>query len=151
MLLMDELIPKLLWSITSSTYEIMQLVGGLSTQVLQPHATWQQGTLRLLAALHLHTAAVDNTLDLSTGRSVDVDATRLGVGAIVQVNTQGCLQLTSIAILTAHLQQQLYDAVPEYRLLMDGVSIAWLEDVEQDWQSGTMKLSVSLAFIPDVR
>jgi len=150
MLLMDELVPKLLWSITSSTYEIMQLVGGLPTQVLQPHANWQQGTLRLLAALHLKTVDVDDTLDLSTGRSINADAARLGLGTIIQTNAILGSQPIPLETLTTHLQHQLYNAVPEYRLLLDGVSIAWLEDVEQDWQTGTMKLSVSLAFIPDV-
>jgi len=150
MLLMDELVPKLLWAITSSTYEIMQLVGGLPTQVLQPYANWQQGTLRLLAALHLKTVDVDDTLDLSTGRSINADAARLGLGTIIQTNAMLGSQPIPLETLTTHLQQQLYDAVPEYRLLLDGVSIACLEDVEQDWQTGTMKLSVSLAFIPDV-
>ncbi|XGV95322.1 MAG: hypothetical protein ACAF41_21560 [Leptolyngbya sp. BL-A-14] len=149
MLLMDELVPKLLWSLTSSTYEIMQLVGGVPAQVLQPGTNWQQGTLRLLAALHLKATDVDYCIDLSTGRSLPVDRTALDSSTIVQTNALASPQPTSIGALTAYLQEQLDAAVAEYRLLNKGISIVWLEDVEQDWQSGTMELSVSLAFVPD--
>ena len=149
MLLMDELVPKLLWSLASSTYEMMQLLGGIPAQVLQPQADWRRGTLRLLAALHLKTADVDDTLDLSTGRSILMNTTRLGLDAIVQTSTAICSQPTAVAPLTDYLQQQLDHAMLEYRLLRDGVSIAWLEDVEQDWQTGSMQLSLSLAFVAD--
>lgn len=149
MLLMDELVPKLLWSLTSSTYEIMQLLGGVPAQVLQPGANWKQGTLRLLAALHLKAANVDCTLDLSTGQSVLTNTTPLKSDTIVHTSATVCSQPTSIETLTAHLQQQLNDAMLEYRLLRDSVAIAWLEDVEQDWQTGSMKLSLSLAFVAD--
>jgi hypothetical protein len=149
MLLMDELVPKLLWSLTSSTYESMQLLGGIAAQVLQPYGNWQQGTLRLIAALHLKAADVDYTLDLSTGRTVLTNAPRLAVDAIVQTKATVCSQPMLVETLTAHLQQQLADAMFEYALLRDGVTIAWLEDVEQDWQPGSMQLSLSLAFIAD--
>ena len=156
LLLMDELVPKLLWSLTSSTYEIMELLGGISAQVLQPYADWQQGTLRLLAALHLKAAAtgdrlIDDRLDLSTGRSMLTNTTRLGLDAIVQTSTPLCAQPTAIVPLTAYLQQQLDDAMPAYKLLRESVAIAWLEDVEQDWQTGSMQLSLSLAFVADAR
>lgn len=149
MLLMDELVPKLLWSLTSSTYEIMQLVGGVSAQVLQPNAPWQQGTLRLLAALHLNATDIDCLIDLSTGRSLKAETATLDRGAIVQTSTLISSQPTPIETVITHVQQQLDEAMIEYRLLKDGVSMAWLEDIEQDWQSGTIKLTVSLAFVPD--
>ncbi|MBW4690717.1 MAG: hypothetical protein KME27_03015 [Lyngbya sp. HA4199-MV5] len=150
MLLMDELVPKLLWSITSSTYDMMQLVGGIPAHVLQPRAHWQQGTLRLLAALHLKAADVDYQLDLSTGRSIEADVP-LDLGTIVQTNTTIGSQPTSIATIINQVEQQLHEMMLAYRLLKNGAAIAWLEDVEQDWQSGTMKLSVSLAFVADAR
>ncbi|MBW4580993.1 MAG: hypothetical protein KME42_15610 [Tildeniella nuda ZEHNDER 1965/U140] len=149
MLLMDELVPQLLWSLTSSTYEIMQLLGGIPAQVLQPNANWQQGTLRLLAALHLKATDVDYTLDLSTGRSVLINTTQLASDAIVHTRNTVCSQPTSIATLIAHLEQQLDDAMLSYSLLRGGVAIAWLEDVEQDWQTGSMQISLSLAFVAD--
>lgn len=148
MLLMDELVPQLLWSLTSSTYEIMQLLGGIPAQVLQPNANWQQGTLRLLAALHLKADDIDYALDLSTGRSV-LTTTQLGSDAIVHTSATAYSQPTSIETLIAHLQQQLDGAMLSYRLLRDSVSIAWLEDVEQDWQTGSMQLNLSLAFVAD--
>ena len=149
MLLMDELVPKLLWSLTSRMYEIMQLLGGVPAHVLQPHANWQQGTLRLVAALHLKAADVDYSLDLSTGRAVLIHTPQLALDAIVQTSAAECSQPMLIETLTAHLQQQLSEAMSEYNLLRDGVAIAWLEDVEQDWQIGSMQLSLSLAFIAD--
>lgn len=146
MLLMDELVPKLLWSITSSTYDMMQLVGGVSAQILQPNTDWQTGTLRLLVALHLKATHVDYQFDLSTGRSIEADVS-LDSGTIVQTNMAIGSQPTPITAIIDHLQQQLDEALFAYRLLKNEVAIAWLEDVEQDWQSGTMKLSVSLAFV----
>ncbi|MBW4471214.1 MAG: hypothetical protein KME45_12540 [Stenomitos rutilans HA7619-LM2] len=149
MLLMDELVPNLLWSITSSTHDIMRLVGGISAQVLQPHAHWQRGTLRLLAALHLKATDVDYQLDLSTGRSIESDVVSLSSSTVVQINTAVGSQPTPITAVIDHLQQQLDETMFAYRLLKDGVSITWLEDIEQDWQTGTMKLSISLAFVAD--
>ncbi|PSB24258.1 hypothetical protein [Stenomitos frigidus] len=149
MLLMDELVPKLLWSLTSSTGEIMQLLGGIPAQVLQPNADWQQGTLRLVAALHLKAADVEYILDLSTGRSVLTNMTPLELGTIVQTSTTMGSQPNTIETLTADLTHQLDHAMLAYRILRDGVAIKWLEDVEQDWQPGAMQLSLSLAFVAD--
>lgn len=148
-LLLDELAPKLLWSLTRHTYEMTQLLGGVPAQVLQPGAKWQQGTLRLLAALQITAPELDYTLDLSTGRSVSVTVAPLPKDAIVQSSVAAfCQQPTAIAALADHLEQ-LCDHSPEQRLLANGFAVDWLKDVEQDWQSGTMTLSLSLVFFAD--
>ena len=148
-LLLDELAPKLLWSLTRHTYEMTQLLGGVPAQVLQPGENWQQGTLRLLAALQITAPELDYTLDLSIGRSVPVAVAPLPENAIVQSSVIAlCQQPTAIATLTDHLQQ-LCDQSPEQKLLVNGFAVDWLKDVEQDWQSGTMTLSLSLVFFAD--
>ncbi|XHX80563.1 MAG: hypothetical protein RBJ76_11725 [Stenomitos frigidus ULC029] len=148
-LLLDELAPKLLWSLTCHTYEMTQLLGGVPAQVLQPGEKWQQGTLRLLAVLQITAPELDYALDLSTGRSVPVKATPLPEDAIVQSSvTVLCQQPTAIATLTGYLQQ-LCDRSPEHTLLVNGFAVDWLEDVEQDWQPGTMTLSLSFVFFAD--
>ncbi|CAA9376871.1 hypothetical protein AVDCRST_MAG94-4607 [uncultured Leptolyngbya sp.] len=148
-LLLDELAPKLLWSLTRHTYEMTQLLGGVPAQVLQPGENWQQGTLRLLAVLQITAPELSYTLDLSTGRSVPVTVAPLPKDAIVQSSVAAfCQQPTAIATLADHLEQ-LCDKSPEQKLLVDGFAVDWLKDVEQDWQSGTMTLSLSLAFFAD--
>lgn len=148
-LLLDELAPKLLWSLTRHTYEMTQLLGGCPAQVLQPGENWQQGTLRLLAALQITAPELDYTLDLSTGRSIPVTVAPLPENAIVQSSVAAfCQQPTAIATFTDHLQQ-LCDHSPEHKLLVNGFAVDWLKDVEQDWQSGTMTLSLSLVFFAD--
>lgn len=150
-LLLDELVPRLLWSLTSHTYEMMQWLGGLPAQVLQPEADWQQGTLRLLAVLQITATDLDYTLDLSTGRSTPVNAVPLPAAAIVQASASTlCQQPTLLEKLTTQLQQ-FYEGVPESKLLLNGLAIDWLEDVEQDWQSGLMTLNLSLVFLADSR
>jgi hypothetical protein len=117
--------------------------------VLQPGENWQQGTLRLLAVLKITAPELDYTLDLSIGRSVPVAVAPLPENAIVQSSVIAlCQQPTAIATLTDHLQQ-LCDQSPEQKLLVNGFAVDWLKDVEQDWQSGTMTLSLSLVFFAD--
>ncbi len=148
-LLLDELAPKLLWSLTRHTYEMTQLLGGVPAQVLQPGEKWQQGTLRLLAVLQLTAPELDYTLDLSTGRSVPVTVAPLPEDAIVQSSVAAfCQQPTAIATLADHLEQ-LCENSPEQKLLVNGFAVDWLKDVEQDWQSGTMTLNLSLVFFAD--
>ena len=148
-LLLDELAPKLLWSLTRHTYEMTQLLGGVPAQVLQPGEKWQQGTLRLLAVLKITGSELDYTLDLSTGRSVPATVAPLPEDAIVQSSVAAfCQQPTVIATLVDHLEQ-LCDHSPEQQLLVNGFAVDWLKDVEQDWQSGTMTLSLSLVFFAD--
>ncbi|MBD2037493.1 hypothetical protein H6F76_21250 [Leptolyngbya sp. FACHB-321] len=148
-LLLDELAPKLLWSLTRHTYEMTQLLGGVPAQVLQPGEKWQQGTLRLLAVLQITAPELSYTLDLSTGRAVPVAVAPLPRDAIVQSCIAAfCQQPTAIATLADHLEQ-LCDNSPEQQLLVNGFAVDWLKDVEQDWQSGTMTLSLSLVFFAD--
>ncbi|MBD2074732.1 hypothetical protein H6F86_12700 [Phormidium sp. FACHB-592] len=148
-LLLDELAPKLLWSLTRHTYEMTQLLGGVPAQVLQPGEKWQQGTLRLLAVLQITAPELSYTLDLSTGRSVPVTVAALPRDAIVQSCIAAfCQQPTAIATLTDHLEQLCANS-PEQQLLVNGFAVDWLKDVEQDWQSGTMTLSLSLVFFAD--
>ncbi len=69
-LLLDELIPHLLWSITRSSHEVMQLIGGINGAVFEPGCDWEQGTLRLLAMLQFQAVGVSCTIDLATGQVI---------------------------------------------------------------------------------
>lgn len=150
MLLMDELVPKLLWWLTSSTYEIMQLLGGLPAQVLQPNATWQQGTLRLLALLQIKAIDQHFTIDLSTGQAVTATEIQLSPDAIVQSHAiEWWQQPIQLATLKANLDQQIRLAASSCELLQHPIAIEWLEETAIDWQPGTLQLSFAIALFPD--
>ncbi len=157
-LLMDELIPKLLWQITCSSYEGMQLLGGIPARVLQPNQDWQQGTLRLLAALQIATDATDWMLDLATGEGVSSDTIRLSELAVCQQSdlpvgqslwdkTSVWRQPVQVHTLMHNLRQQIHLNMPALDLLLQGTAIEWLES-EQDWQAATLRLHIALAFTP---
>ncbi|MGA7934599.1 MAG: hypothetical protein WCA35_13715 [Kovacikia sp.] len=155
-LLIEELIPKLLWQVTRSSYEVVQLIGGIEASILQPKACWQQGILRLLATLWFQAPGIDFFIDLATGRWIRPENVFLHPGAVVQ--SHGSLvssaaakftrfqQPTQIATLLRSIDRQLQAATPEIQLLMGDNQVEWLED-EQEWERGTLQLKLGLEFI----
>ncbi len=159
MRLMDDLLPKLLWQISRSSYEVMQLVGGLAVQVLQPDREWQQGILRLLPNLHIKTAIADYQLDLITGQPIRSELAILPISTICQqilgLSMEIHPQINSwaqnpiqIQDLLSQLQHQLQQTFPEIISLQQGIEIDWLEP-NQDWRSAELILAFDFAFISE--
>lgn len=153
-LLMDELLPKLLWHLTRSSYVVTQFISGFDLRVLQPGKPWQQGTLRLVGMLQIKAVGVNCILDLATGQSIprqvllspdtilDTTATHT-LPHLFQVKPRSFL--FQAKTLMAELDQQIQMAAPELKQLVQGIAIEWLES-EQDWQPGSLNLHLGLAF-----
>lgn len=146
----DELIPKLLWHITRSSYAGMQWVGGMPVALLQPQATWTEGTLRLVMRLELKTEAEQWFTDLATGRSVADWNGRVDAQAIVHCQSVlACSEPLRIQHLQAEIVQTMQTAAAEIALLMGGVAIEWLTPTH-DWQPGTLRLHADFEFVPNL-
>ncbi|HEY9615582.1 MAG TPA: hypothetical protein V6C64_01985 [Microcoleaceae cyanobacterium] len=149
-LLMDQLLPKLLWQLTAGSYEIMQLIGGVEARLLQPSYPWQDGSLRLMAVLHLTSPEITWQVDLATGRLVASGELKVKPEAIVQSHLlPSCQYPIQVNDLTAQLQQQIRETAPEVGLLMSKTAIEWLA-AEQEWRSGFLQLDFYLEFLPKI-
>ncbi|NJO10310.1 MAG: hypothetical protein HC873_12355 [Leptolyngbyaceae cyanobacterium SL_1_1] len=81
-ILLCDLLPRLLWSVSRSTHAAMQLIGGITARQLQPEGVWQTGCLQLKVNLHIQMAQASWQFDVSTGLSVDNSAPRFLESAI---------------------------------------------------------------------
>ena len=155
-LLMEELMPKLLWQLTRSSYEVTQFLGGIEASLLQPGGSWKQGTLRLLAALQFQASERDFAIDLATGRPIKPESVFLQAETVCQICTLPttsapgqailCQQLSQAKTLISLIKQEIQATTPEIQLLMGETQVEWLED-GQDWQQGTLQLKLGLEFI----
>ncbi len=154
--LTSELIPRLLWHLTRSSYEVTQLLSGIEVQILQPGSGWASGILRLLAALEIQTAGMQWKIDLATRQFIVSEEASLHPDTLCQGTILSSLMQQSVGnpalqqsvqtkTLIHHLLQQIQKASPEMELLMNGVAIAWLEG-DRNWQPGTLTLTVGLEF-----
>ncbi|MBE9100599.1 hypothetical protein [Vacuolonema iberomarrocanum] len=128
----ENLTSWLLWCISRSAYGVMHLVGGLPCRLLQPGSDWQEGRLRLLLTLKLHTPEGDRYIDLATGQLPEPDVFPLDTDVVVQSTTD---QWILHPCLIEHLQTQVMDSIlqtlPELRSLLDGTTVEiWQPDAE---------------------
>jgi hypothetical protein len=146
-LLLDELTPKLLWHLTRHSYPIMQLVGGVTGQWMQPGAPWRRGIIRLSATLELNLNGRREAIDLVTGRCMTTAT--VCEGAIAQLESPLWHQLLfSTESLLHQVNAHLRTLAPDLALLMDGIAIACLTP-NQDWQPGTLQLVLTIACAHD--
>lgn len=96
----------LLWHLSRSAYPVMQLLGGISVQLLQPGAPWQAGTLRLWAGLHVMTERQPRLIDLTTGYVQDQPHPSIHSDAIARPALGGRSDIIPVnALQTAVLEQ----------------------------------------------
>lgn len=118
--------PLLLWRISRSAYETMQLLGGIRCRVLYPGADWETGTLRLVAHLLIKTPDHDWSFDLSSGQ-LSQDAPPLVQQGIAQfLQEPHANQLLLVESLLAQIHHELLAHAPELQSLMDGTGVDWL-------------------------
>jgi len=157
-LLLDELIPHLLWSITRSSHEVMQLIGGIKGAVFEPGCDWEQGTLRLLAMLQFQAIGVNWMIDLATGRAIAPTISFLNPKAVCQAFAfPEVFPHFSFSLLLRHaiqaekllanIQQHIQETTSEIGRLMNITTVEWLED-GHDWEQGTLTLIFGLEFLP---
>lgn len=147
----DDWIHRLLWHLIGTSYAVMQFVGGVAAQVLQPNQEWQPGTLRLRAIAHAATPTRCWAMDLATGESLHFNDQTLDPEGIIQLTpTDDRPELNAIAVFSTQLLADIRRHSPILISLMDGIAVE-LQDSEQNWEPGTLQLTIDLAFLPKTR
>jgi len=154
-LVLEELVPKLLWQVARSSYELMSWLGGVDAVVLHPGTGWATGTLRFVVILTiaLGTAAPEEkwAIDLATGRFLPQGGWQLDPAAMVRCPGIGQLEkslpdLVDGDTLTTYLEQTLQTQAPAIAPLMAETAIAWLTP-EHDWQAGILWMKTGLEWL----
>lgn len=157
-LLMDELVPKLLWQISRSSCALMQWIGGIPVKLLHPDRPWETGILRLLAVLALSTCDRTWYIDLATGRFIPNHSWQFHPEAVVLLGhasvsvgmpAQNPIPLR-VETLLEQLLSPLHTHAPDVAMLQDAIAVEWLTS-EQEWQPGQLALHWGFAWMPDIR
>jgi NTP pyrophosphatase (non-canonical NTP hydrolase) len=142
-------LPEVLWQVTRVSLEVMQLVGGLTARVLQPHWDWKLGTLRLLPLLRIQTTNLEWALDVVTGEplqpnSLPVDPTAIVRLAQPYMGTQSMLAES----LFGKAIEQIRAKAPEIQQLMDGICME-VCFAKKGWQAAKLQLHFNLELITE--
>jgi hypothetical protein len=138
--------PRLLWQISRTSYEMMRLIGGIEATVLQPHWGWRLGLLRMLAMLQITTVGDTWEIDLATGQPVPADFLSLDPRAIVRSEQLAQYQQPTLAeVVSKTMITQAQATTPEIAQWMAGCPVE-LRSSHGDWQPATLKLILSLEF-----
>ncbi|MDX2096905.1 MAG: hypothetical protein SFW36_03945 [Leptolyngbyaceae cyanobacterium bins.59] len=144
----EQLAPRLLWSLARTSYDIMQLVGGIPGQVCKPGESWQSGMLRLVPVLEVKTPIADCSLDLVTH---SLSHETFLTDQVVR-SEQGSLCPAPIwgENLLQSLTRQVQAVAPDIALFMAGAEADLLVP-GQPWQAGVVRLRLHLEFTPEPR
>lgn len=148
-LLMDELLPKLRWRVTRSSFAGMEWLGGVACRLLKPAAAWETGLLRLMVVLEMTTQDEQWWVDLTTGRFLPELTWTTPAAAIADLPPTAHPNLVAIQQLNHELQQMMMGGLPELASLSAGIDIEWLT-AEYDWQPGHLRLHMGLEFVPNL-
>ncbi|MBD1997426.1 hypothetical protein H6G00_12450 [Leptolyngbya sp. FACHB-541] len=141
---------QLLWSFSRGAYEVMQLMGGIRVNLLQPECPWETGTLRLLASLNSKTPEQDWQLDITTGQPPQPHIFPLARNVIVQSHqSHWCERPDALEQLETKLMQVLEQAAPDLLLFLEGTDIEVLSENQQG-EPGAIQLNVGFEFVPDL-
>jgi hypothetical protein len=139
---------RLLWSMSRNAYEIMPLLTGIQSDVLEPKSGWQSGLLRLVVCLHIQTPELDWQLDLVTGDLLPTTPHYLAADAVVQLHQASWQhQPTPLEAMRDSIMQHIQHVTPELQLFLTGTYIDVL-DADHHWQPGILHLSIDFQFIP---
>ncbi len=138
----DSLVPRLLWYIARSHYDVMQLLGGIETRILDPDGEWRSGILRLAAILDAEIADDHWQLDLAT---LQPPQPALDDAILIEEPHIPHQEPLSTAAWLARIRDRLQTETPEIRLFLEQISVEVLKP-GHDWQSGLIKLQLALVF-----
>lgn len=157
-LLLDELVPKLLWQLSRSSCAIMQWIGGMPIELLQPDRAWEIGILRLMFVLALSTRDRTWHIDLATGRFIPNHSWQLNPDAVAVVPSDAPA-LSGMPAQNPHplrigtLLEQLLLPIQtnalDIAVLQDAIAVEWLTS-EQEWQPGQLALHWGFTWMPDI-
>ncbi|PSN15349.1 hypothetical protein C7293_07610 [filamentous cyanobacterium CCT1] len=139
--LVADLWPRLRWYLAQSSERVMQLMGGVSTQVLPPGLSWQQGSLYLRPLMQLTTAQRSWIIDLSRGRLLPTSSQALPADAAVDIADAPWRNPLTVAELTTLIDRDLSTHTPAIAALRQGTSIHLHRlDAEAGCQPGQLTL-----------
>lgn len=139
--LVADLWPRLRWYLAQSSEQVMQLMGGVSAQVLSPGLSWQQGHLYLRPLMQLGTANHSWIIDLSRGRLLPVSPQAMASDAVVDIADAPWRTPIAIADLSALIERDLDTYTPAIAALRQGTPIHLHRlDAEAGCQPGQLTL-----------
>ncbi len=139
--LVADLWPRLRWHLAQSSERVMQLMGGVSAQVLPPGLSWQQGSLHLRPLMQLTTSQRSWILDLSRGRLLPTSPLALPADAALDIADAPWRNPLTVADLTALIDRDLGISTPASATLRQGTPIHLHRlDAESGCQLGQLTL-----------
>ncbi len=173
LIVVDDLIPRLLWHLVSSSYDVMQLIGGVPAQVLRsrrgvatlspkadPDAVKSEmGLIRLVVSLSVWNSDHHWAIDLATHNvTVGAQCLRpspetpetefLDLNALGKLtHKSGFLSPISAGELLLKLRQEIEFTSPELAKLMEPRAVEWLQPNHQ-WLTGFLQLKMDWEFLP---
>ncbi|MBE9108500.1 hypothetical protein IQ273_03575 [Nodosilinea sp. LEGE 07298] len=133
--------PRLRWYLAQSSEQVMQLMGGVSAQVLPPGLSWQQGSLYLRPLMQLTTSSRSWIIDLSRGRLLPTSPLALPADAAVDIADAPWRTPLTVADLTARIDRDLGTYTPAIATLRHGTPIHLHRlDAEAGCQPGQLTL-----------
>ena len=143
-LLIEDLIPRLLWYVARGSYELMRLLCGVEASVFEPSQGWRTGVLRLVAVLEAKLGGDRHwSLDLATNQP---PAQVLTEQALIRSEEDTfCQQPTWLAAFSDQLLQQIQAVTPEASIFLQPVTIEALTP-SQNWESGALQLRLAFEF-----
>ncbi|OCR02730.1 hypothetical protein BCD67_05965 [Oscillatoriales cyanobacterium USR001] len=147
-ILIPDLTFNLLWNIIRSSYEVMQLVGGVAAKVLQPGGIWQNGTLCLVLILEIDLTNSRLAIDVATGQSRNSTKFLASKAIAISQESNLCQEAVELGSLLTQIVHNLRESLPEIDFWMDGMGVelrsskANSENSPQNRQSGTIKLNI---------
>ena len=138
----------LLWRMVQSTHETLQLIEGNWAQVATA-GQWQSGILRLVVLLELEESKSAGKPSRQAFDLVMAEPapTLLPASRLLQIKSLLGQQPMSVAAYLQQVIRQSVMAAPMLREFFEGYAASWLIP-HQDWQTGTLKLRLGLAFSP---
>lgn len=133
--------PRLRWYLAQSSEQVMQLMGGVSAQVLSPGLSWQQGSLYLRPLMQLTTLHRSWIIDLSRGRLLPTSPLALPADAAVDIADAPWRTPLTVADLSARIDRDLGTYTPAIAALRQGTPIHLHRlDAEAGCQPGQLTL-----------
>lgn len=150
LIMVDDLIPRLLWDVVKSSYDVMQLIGGVNAQLVRSNEPAANGLLRLVVGLTVSSTEHPWFVDLATNNA-GVDRSDLHIcdaDALIHC-PDVMISQESIAAgdAIAQLQQQIASINPELAKFMQPRPVQWLHPNRQ-WLTGSIELTMDLEFMP---
>ncbi|MBE9159756.1 hypothetical protein IQ265_23395 [Nodosilinea sp. LEGE 06152] len=139
--LVADLWPRLRWYLAQSSERVMQLMGGVSAQVLPPGLGWQQGSLYLRPLMQLTTPHRSWILDLSRGRLLPTSPLALPTDAAVDIADAPWRNPLTVADLDALIDRDLGTSTPAIAAMRQGTPIHLHRlDADSGCQAGQLTL-----------